>query len=500
MTAAVIYARYSSSGQREESIEGQIRECREYAKRNGYSIVGEYIDKAMTGRSDHRPDFQRMIRDSAKGIFQAVICWKMDRFARNRYDFANYKAKLKKNGVSIEYARESMPEGAERIVLESLMEGMAEYYSANLSENVKRGNYDSALKLQTLGQKVIGYRKGPDGRFEIDPNTAPAVQRIFYEYADGVPAKEIVESLNRDGYKTSTGRPFQKSSITNILRNEKYKGVYKFKDLVRVEDGIPPLVDKETWEKCQRIANRHRISPAANRDTDYRLTGKLFCGRCGETMIGESCRSRSGAMHYYYTCRNRKKHTCDKKREKKEQIEERIIKMLIRLIHSDEFIQEAADGVIAYQKSKQDTSTLDSLKLRKKEAERHIKNIMSAIEEGIITSTTKSRLVELESEVERLDSAIAKESVKQTNIVREDVVEYLEMMRRGDAHSKQYEDMLIQVFLNRVYLYDDKIKLVLNYDGGSHRIDLKSIKKMEKEAEKSSSFALSGAPSLCTPM
>ena len=492
MTAAVIYARYSSSGQREESIEGQIRECREYAKRNGYSIVGEYIDKAMTGRSDHRPDFQRMIRDSAKGIFKAVICWKMDRFARNRYDFANYKAKLKKNGVSIEYARESMPEGAERIVLESLMEGMAEYYSANLSENVKRGNYDSALKLQTLGQTVLGYRKGPDGRFEIDPATAPAVQRIFREYADGVPAKKIIESLNADGYKTSAGRSFKRSSILCILRNEKYKGVYTYKDLIRVEDGIPPLVDKETWDRCQRMADKHRHSPAAN--GDFRLTGKLFCGLCGEPMTGDSAKSQNGDIYYYYTCAGKRRHTCKKKRENKNVIEEKIIKMLVRLIHSDDFIQQAADGVMAYQESSRDTSQLDALVSRKKDAEKKIKNIMSAIEEGIITPTTKERLLELESDVAKLDSAIAKEKVKQSDITREDVVSYLEMMRRGDVHSKQYEDMLIHVFLNRVYLYDDKIKLVLNYDGGNHKIGLKSIKKMEKEAEKSSCFKQSGVP------
>lgn len=138
---AVIYARYSSSGQREESIEGQLRECHEYAQRNGMTIIGEYIDKALTGRTDKRPDFQRMLRDSEKGVFQVVICWKMDRFARNRYDSAMYKYRLKKNGVRLAYAKESIPEGPEGIILEAVMEGYAEYYSENLSQNVKRGLY-----------------------------------------------------------------------------------------------------------------------------------------------------------------------------------------------------------------------------------------------------------------------------------------------------------------------------------------------------------------------
>lgn len=108
---AVIYARYSSSGQREESIEGQLRECHEFARRNGLTVVGEYVDKALTGRSDKRPDFQRMLRDCERGVFKAVICWKMDRFARNRYDSAMYKYKLKKNGVRIFYAKESSRRG-----------------------------------------------------------------------------------------------------------------------------------------------------------------------------------------------------------------------------------------------------------------------------------------------------------------------------------------------------------------------------------------------------
>ena len=478
MIAAVIYARYSSSGQKEESIEGQIRECREYAKRNGLTVVGEYIDKAMTGRSDHRPDFQRMIRDSAKGLFQRVICWKMDRFARNRYDFANYKAKLRKNGVTIEYARETMPEGAERIVLESLMEGMAEYYSANLSENIKRGNYDCALKMQTLGRRVLGYRRGADGRYEIDPATAPAIKMIFDLYSQGVPAVEIVQELNGRGYRTAAGKPFQKSSLTRILKNEKYKGVYTYLDKIRVEDGIPPIVDKDTWEKCQRMAEKHKIAPAANRDTNFRLTGKLFCGHCGQAMTGESARAKNGTIHHYYTCYGKRKHTCDKRREPKDKIEEKIVGILIRLIHSDEFIQLAADGVMSYQESRRDTSELDALKARQKEVNRKIENLMSAIEEGIITPTTKGRLMDLEAAKQSIEIAIAQEQAKRPTLTRAAVVEYLEKMRKGKAHSKQYEDALIRVFLNRVYLYDDKIKIVLNYTKKDANVSLADVEKM----------------------
>ena len=248
---AVIYARYSSSGQREESIEGQLRDCHAFAEKNGFTIVGEYIDKALTGRTDKRPDFQRMLRDCERGVFKVVIVWKTDRFARNRYDSAMYKYKLKKNGVRIYYAKESIPDGPEGIILESVMEGYAEYYSEDLSQKVKRGNYDSALELKTIGQTLLGLRKGANGRFEIDPDTAPIVKRIFTEYAAGERNKDIIDRLNAEGYKTSRGRDFNKNSLRRILQNEKYIGVYSFKD-IRVEGGIPAIVTRDVFDKCQK--------------------------------------------------------------------------------------------------------------------------------------------------------------------------------------------------------------------------------------------------------
>ena len=143
---AVIYARYSSENQREESIEGQLRECYAFARKNDISVVGEYIDRAFSAKTDKRPDFQKMIKDSAKRNFDLVIVWKLDRFARNRYDSANYKAVLKRNGVKVMSATESISEGSEGILLESVLEGMAEYYSADLSEKVIRGHTENALK------------------------------------------------------------------------------------------------------------------------------------------------------------------------------------------------------------------------------------------------------------------------------------------------------------------------------------------------------------------
>ena len=159
---AVIYARYSSDNQREESIDGQIRECMEYCSRNGMTVIKEYIDRALSAKTDQRPDFQRMIKDSAKGLFDVVVVWKLDRFARNRYDSAHYKAVLKKNGVRVISAKENIADGPEGIILESMLEGMAEYYSAELSEKVIRGHTENALKCKyNGGTPTFGFRLTP---------------------------------------------------------------------------------------------------------------------------------------------------------------------------------------------------------------------------------------------------------------------------------------------------------------------------------------------------
>ena len=172
-TKAVIYARYSSDNQREESIEGQIRECTEYAVRNDMTILTSYIDRALSARTADRPEFQRMIHDSEKGLFDVVLVWKLDRFSRDRYDSAHYKRILKKNGVRVISARENISEGPEGIILESMLEGYAEYYSAELSEKIQRGQKENALKCRSNGGNIpLGYVVGSEGVLETDSATA----------------------------------------------------------------------------------------------------------------------------------------------------------------------------------------------------------------------------------------------------------------------------------------------------------------------------------------
>ena len=492
----VIYARYSSSGQREESIEGQLRECKQYARQNGITIVGEYIDKALTGKTDKRPDFQRMLRDSERGIFEVVITWKIDRFARNRYDSAMYKYRLKKNGVRIFYAKETIPDGPEGIILEGIMESYAEYYSENLSQNVKRGNYDSALERKTVGIVCYGLTTGPDGRYQIVPEEAAVVRRIFEEYAAGRRMLDIYKQLNEEGYRTRRGGPFNKNSCRRILQNKKYVGIYEYADIYD-ENGIPPIVERPLFDKVQTMLEvNHKAPSRRNEIGGFLLTTKLFCGLCGAPMTGDGGTSHTGQTYAYYTCNSRKyKHTCDKERAPKDWIEEKVVRALVDLIHSDDFVETVADRVMEYQQREKDTSALTALEIRQKENRRAIDNMLVAIESGIITPSTKSRLVALEAEQADIERGIAREQMKEPEVERDQIVFFLERLRGGNIEDMEYRALLVDTLLNSVYLYDDNFVLVLNYSGENCKVTLPLVESaVNGGGSTGSSFAPLGAP------
>ena len=244
----ILQAVETLDNQREESIEGQIRECTAYAEKNGITIVKHYIDRAISAKTDNRPEFQQMIKDSDKKLFDIVLVWKLDRFARNRYDSARYKTQLKKNGVKLMFATEIISEGPEGIILESVLEGYAEYYSADLSEKVIRGMTENALKGKFTGGAIpFGYIINADHRFEIDPLTAPFVAETFQRYNDGQTMREIRDWLNEKGVKNQRGGLMIFNTIQHMLNNRRYIGELKFRDVV-VPDAIPPIISLELFE------------------------------------------------------------------------------------------------------------------------------------------------------------------------------------------------------------------------------------------------------------
>ena len=249
MKTAVIYARYSSDSQTEQSIDGQLRVCEEYAKKNNILIVQTYIDRAMTGTNDKRPDFQQMLKDSYKKQWDYVLVYKLDRFSRNKYESVVHKKTLKENGVKLISAMENIPDSPEGIILESLLEGMNQYYSAELAQKIKRGMHETRLKgLFQGGALAYGY-KVEERKIIIDLESAIVVKYIFEQYDLGMYASDIVNELNSKGIKIK-GKKFIKNTIYKILRNEKYTGIYKFKDEV-ITNMYPKIIETEQFNKIQ---------------------------------------------------------------------------------------------------------------------------------------------------------------------------------------------------------------------------------------------------------
>lgn len=306
---AVIYARYSSDNQREESIEGQIRECKAYAEKQGMTVLTTYIDRALSAKIDKRPDFQRMIKDSNKKLFDIVLVWKLDRFARNRYDSAHYKAILRKNGVKVISATEPISADSTGILLESLLEGYAEFYSVELAKKVKRGHRENALKCKCNGGSITyGYFVNKEQKFEIEPKEAEIVKEVFLRYSEGETIKEIVKSLNERGLRARNNKPFKANVFTHFLRNRRYIGEYRYGEIV-IENGMPTIIDKELFDRVQKRIENNKHAPARTKTTAdemFLLTTKIFCGKCGQTMAGESGTSRTGNIYYYYKCRSSK--------------------------------------------------------------------------------------------------------------------------------------------------------------------------------------------------
>lgn len=268
----VVYARYSSHNQNEQSIEGQLEYCRNYAKQHNYNIIYEYIDRAQSGTNDDRPQFLQMIEESNKKTFEGVLVYQLDRFARNRYDSAIYKRQLKKNGVRVFSARENINEDASGVLMESVLEGMAEYFSVELGQKVKRGmkiNADNCYYnggTVPLGFKLIEVDSNitdatgkivKKKKFAIDEDTAPVVRKIFDMYINGSLMADIIRYLNEKNIKTSVGGEFNKNSIRNILLNKRYIGIYTYNGKETI-DGIPRIIDDNTFNKVQEIMFKNK--------------------------------------------------------------------------------------------------------------------------------------------------------------------------------------------------------------------------------------------------
>ena len=457
MKTAVIYARYSSDRQTEQSIEGQLRVCTEYAERNDIVVIDTYIDRAMTGTNDKRTEFQRMLKDSVKKAWDYVLVYKIDRFGRNKYEIAMNKHTLKNNGIKLLSAMENIPDTPEGIILESLLEGMAEYYSAELSQKVKRGMNETRQKGNfTGGYLPYGYKK--DGKkVVIDEDQAKIVCLIYERYAKNVYVKDIISELNELGL-TNKGRPFCKNSIHRILQNEKYSGVYHYKDET-FTNIYPQIVPTDLFKLVHNKNDNNKYgshSPFVN----YLLRKKIVCGYCGKTVNGITGTSKSGKVKRYYSCSGRYlKKSCKKKSVRKDALEDVVLQAITKLFDDTENIEIFADKILQVNEQRiKDQSIMNLLIEEQEKISKAQHNILMAIEQGIITPTTKERLEELEAKQNELaEKLIIEKSKNKMTLERKDIITYFKKAIQNKG------ERLIDLLIKQIVLYDDKIVIKCNY-------------------------------------
>lgn len=478
MLTAAIYARYSSASQNDASIEQQIAECKEYAAANNLTVVSEYEDRAMTGRNDRRPGFQRMIRAAERHEFQVLLTYKSNRIARNMLDALRYENRLDKAGVRVVYCKEDFGDNAAGRLALRMMMSVNEFYSENLSEDVKRGMLDSAQKCKVIGAVPYGYKKGADERFEIDEPAAEIVREIFDRVLNGETYMDIARSLNARGLKTSQGNPWGKGSFLNIVGNERYTGTYLFMG-VRVEGGMPPIITKEVFDAVQEIRkSRNPFTGRHRNNNDFLLTGKLFCGHCLSPMVGISGKGRHGDVHYYYSCNGKRlQKICDKKNVRKESVEEDVTRAVLTSVLDDEMVEWIADAIMEMAAKQKEASKLGYYESRLNDTQKQIMNILRAVEMGIISDEFKERMEQLNADKKTLQGKIALEKRNLFTIDRPRVVYFLEQIRAGNPAEPDFQSRIIRDFVRAVYLYDDHFKLVVDFTGKnvSYQVPFSSV-------------------------
>lgn len=468
----VVYARYSSENQRDESIEAQIRAAEQFCKQKDYTIIGTYIDRAKSGTTAKRPDFQRMINDSQQGLFEYVIVHKLDRFSRDKYDSIRYKKKLKNNGVKVVSILENLDDSPESIILESVIEGMAEYYSKNLSREVQKGLRENAHKCKhTGGLPPLGYNVDSNSKkYVLNEEEAKIVKIIYQMYLNDYTSGNIIKKLNELGYRTKKKSEWTKNSLISILRNEKYTGVYIYnrsvakdsrgkrnnhkikadEEIIRIEGGMPRIIEKETFEQVKAKMEERKKSPSqAMTKTTYLLSGLVKC-ECGHSMHGNVRRAKRKNLNgeklkqpyvsYRCGCRKTKSSiACDNTEIRKEYLEEYVMSELEKMIISDYAIEKIVDTVNSHNEDKvnEKEEVKNRLEVGKNEIEERIANIIKAVTMGFASMELKLELEKLEEQKNKLE----------LNILRADMIS--ETTKATENDIKQQLKNLRHFLLNR---------------------------------------------------
>ena len=386
---------------------------------------------------------------------------------------------------------ENIPDTPEGIILESLLEGMNQYFSAELSQKVSRGIRESWNKGYCTGQRLFGYDV-VDKKYVINEYEAAIVKEIFVKYSQGFKVRFIAEDLRSRKVVRKKGKIIDDKFLYYLLHNSRYTG--KVEHDGKIYDNIyPPIISEELWNKVSIISEGNKIAPSRKKDVfNFILSGKIFCGNCKERVYGISGKGRNGVIHYYYVCsaKHKKKNDCTLKTVPKQMLEDLVIETTTVLLKQNGNIKKIAEELYAlHQKETNDNTALKSLKKQRNAAVKASNNLIRAIEQGIITEQTKTRLKELETQIAGLDFEIEKETQKPySNLTPEIIADYLNSKIFDNSHDLKTRKLLVNTFIREIVIYDNKIIITYNFSDTEQTPEYspEKIIELEKQSEISS--------------
>lgn len=480
---AVAYARYSSNNQREESIDAQLRAIREYCQRHNIELLEVFTDEAITGKFDNRDDFQKMIKGVLKGYYEvdAILVHKFNRFARNKYDSAIHKKRLKEAGVKVVSVTQNIDDTPEGAMMESFLEAMDEYYSANLALEVRKGLRENALKGKHAGGQVLfGFSLDENGYYQPNEN-AKIVRRIFEEYAAGYTKTEICERLNMEGCRNQRGKTFNVRTIYDLLRNEKYIGNYVYTidrtETIRL-DGIikDPIIDVDLWETVQNLCKQSSKARYRKKKKMYYLTGKTFCEHCGCPISGAgSKRSRNGTLNYYYKCVGKTKHKngCKNPSINKDWFEPRVLQAVVNAVMTEEkvrYIAEMAFEELERMREKPAISTetlqkeLSGIKAKQsKLTDLYLNGDMDKSMLDEKNADLKRRKHEIETELEKRKNVADSDNITVDVIVKY-ITNYIKQLKTSYPESDEFMRAVFSAFVDKVIVGKKNITVHVHTD------------------------------------
>ncbi|MBS5344443.1 MAG: recombinase family protein [Clostridium sp.] len=412
MQRAVIYARYSSDKQTEDSIEAQLRACKDYASNKQYKIIDMYIDEAVSGKTANRTQYQRLLRDCQRNKFEVILIHKYDRIARNLLEHVTLEQKLKAKNILLIATAQDFGLSNEAKIMRSLVWSMSEYYNDNLAQETKKGLKETALKgLHTGGCPPFGYDV-VNQKYVINDFEAIFVRKIFDCASKRTGFVDIIQEMESCGVKGKRGKPIKYPQIYEMLRNEKYTGTFIYSpneeknrtnrrnkpNAIRIENAIPQIISKEQFQEVQKIMSERKQTGK----TKYLCSGLVYC-RCGAKMHAVKSK-RKGHEYLYYNC---SKH-CGAPVVHMEVVDNAAKDYLHELL-TKENQEEISRALQLYQIYTGDTEKdfMKTINKKVREKEKRYNNLMDTLASGAVNQTV---IADITNEMETLKSEI--ESLK----------------------------------------------------------------------------------------